>query len=276
MHEIMEKNEWTKVEIFNLHRSVNPSIKECERFIHLYKKVFGSTEKENIFLEDFKNSVQVNYNTPWSKFYKKLRTSPMLWERFQNCKHESIKKMSVKMDMLVKGMVSEKEMHELAEKHHGFKITEREFQAFWETFVTDCYNRFEKQEKSNKLEYCRLPKNSLSSMNRLKEDWPKAMELSPRKGQQRQRRQLMRIKLSNEGCPYTVKSARKQPQRPQSRRSMLHSNNRHKRSFSPLKLGRYNRKLRMPPKLSSPFKRSPFKRSPFKRERADVYSYPSS
>jgi len=276
MHELIERNKWTKVEIFNLYRSVNPSVKECERFIYLYKKVFGSTERDNLFFKDFKASVQANYNTPWSKFYKKARKSPLLWMRFRESKYESIMKMSVKMDMLVKGMISEKEMHELAEKHEGFKITEHEFQAFWETFVTDC-NRFEKfGESKKKLEYCRLPKNSNSvpSMNQIKEVWPKLMELSPRKGQQRQRRQLMRIKLANERCPYSVTSARKQPKRPQSRCSMLPaSNNRYKNSFSPLRRNRHsrNRKMRLP---SRPKIRSPFKRSPFKRERADVYSHP--
>jgi len=41
--------------------------------------------------------------------------------------------MCVKIDMLIKGMLSEKEMHELVvgEKHQGYKITEKEFTAFW-------------------------------------------------------------------------------------------------------------------------------------------------
>lgn len=202
-------------------------------------------------------------------------------------------KMCVKMDMLIKGMISEKEMHELGAKHEGYKITELEFTAFWETFVTDCYNRFQKDEDSAKFEPSKFtkPNNSLSSMNRLKEDWPKVMELSPRKGQQRQRKQLMRIKLSSERCPYTVTSVKKQPKRPQSRRSYVRTSiNYHKHSFSPLKVSRNNRKLRISPRLSSPFKgrlsspfkgrlRSPFKgrlRSPFKQERADVYSLPQS
>jgi len=184
------------------------------------------------------------------------------------------------MDMLVKGMVSEKEMHELAQKHDGYKITDKEFQAFWETFVTDCYNRFEKKgESKKKLEAHGLPMNSMSSMNRIKEVWPTVMELSPRKGQQRQRRQLMRIKLASEQCPYSVTSAIKQPKRPQSRqikrpqsRRGMYSYNK-KISFFPLRLSRtnQNRKLCLPsrPKISSPFKRSPFK-----RERADVYSHP--
>jgi len=64
MHEILERNKWTDDELYNLHRSVNPSVKECERFIYLYKKVFGSTERDNLFFKDFKASVQTNYNTP--------------------------------------------------------------------------------------------------------------------------------------------------------------------------------------------------------------------
>lgn len=272
MLEIIEKDEWTKAEIFNLHRSINPSVRECERFIHIYKKVFCFTEADSIFFNDFKASVEANYNTPWSKFYKKAKTSPLLWRRFRDCKHERIMKMCVKMDMLIKGMLSEREMHELGEKHHGYKITEPEFTAFWETFVSDCQNRFKKDWDSKQLESCKstIPKNSLS-VNRIKEDWPKVMEISPRKGQ-RQRKQLMRIKLASKQCPYTVTPVKKQPTRPQSRRSMvLISNNLHKHSFSPLRLSRFNRKLRLPPSLSSPFKRSPFK-----QERADVYSHPQS
>ena len=254
------------MEIFNLHRSVNPSVEECDRFIHIYKKVFGFTEAENIFFEHFKASVEANHNTPWSKFYKKAKTSPLLWRRFRDCKHESIIKMCVKMDILIKGMLSEKEMHELGvgEKHQGYKITQKEFTAFWETFVTDVYDRFQKGRDTAQLESCKFTKskNSLSSMNRLKGDWPKVMELSPRKGQLRARKQVMRIKLSSERCPYTVTSVKKQPTRPQSMRSMVYTiNNRQKHSFSPLRRARY--------KLSSPFKRSPFK-----QERADVYSHP--
>jgi len=261
MFEMIEKNEWTKVEIFNLHRSVNPSVEECDRFIHIYKKVFGFTEAENIFFEHFKASVEANHNTPWSKFYKKAKTSPLLWRRFRDCKHESIIKMCVKMDMLIKGMLSEKEMHELGEKHEGYNITEKEFTAFWETFVTDVYDRFQKGRDTGQLESCKFTKfkNALSSMIRLKGDWPKVMELSPRKGQLRTRKQVMLIKLTSERCPYTVTSVKKQPTRPKSRRSMGYTN-RQKHSFSPLRRGCY--------KFSSPFKRSPFK-----KERADVYSH---
>lgn len=62
--EMIEKNDYSKVEIFNLHRSINPSVKECEQFILIYKKVFGFTEADAIFFRHFKASVEANYNTP--------------------------------------------------------------------------------------------------------------------------------------------------------------------------------------------------------------------
>jgi len=38
--------------------------------------------------------------------------------------------MCIKMELLIEGMISEREMKQLAVRHHGFKITEQEFKEF--------------------------------------------------------------------------------------------------------------------------------------------------
>jgi len=130
MNEMIEKKEYCKDKIFNLHRFANPSTEHCERFIHLYKKVFGNSEHCNLFFGHFKASVAANYDTPWSKFCKTVVTQPLLWEKFQRLNRKKLMSMCIKMELLREGMVSEREMKQLAVKHYGFQITEHEFKDF--------------------------------------------------------------------------------------------------------------------------------------------------
>jgi len=135
MNEMVEKKEYSKDLIFNLHRCINPTTEQCERFIHHYKKAFGNSEECEIFFEHFRRSVADNYNTPWTKFCKKVMTKPLLWRRFSKCSRKSLMNMCIKMDLLSAGMVSEKEMKTLALKHHKFQISEQEFKEFCLMFV---------------------------------------------------------------------------------------------------------------------------------------------
>jgi len=80
--------------------------------------------------------------------------------------------MCIKMDMLTKGMVSEKEMYELALKHNRLKITEKEFREFWETFVN-----FPGYADFSNLQSWSFPTSkSVSTMNRLNNHCPEGMK----------------------------------------------------------------------------------------------------
>jgi len=128
--------------------------------------------------------------------------------------------MCIKMDMLTKGMVSEKEMYELALKHNRLKITEQEFREFWETIVMGNKNIFEGYADFSNLQSWSFPTSkSVSTMNQLNRYCPEGMKPSSRRGRRRQRSHSMRIKSADLN-PYTSSHT---ANRPPSRRSSFRS-----------------------------------------------------
>jgi len=122
--------------------------------------------------------------------------------------------MCIKMDMLTKGMVSEKEMYELALKHNRLTITEKEFREFWETFVMG------NADFSNLQSWSFPTSKSVSTMNQLNRYCPEGMKPSSRRGRRRQRSHSMRIKSASDLNPYTSSHA---ANRAPSRRSSFRS-----------------------------------------------------